>query len=92
MDRFVIPCVKIDCIYYFWWDRYTPCSIKLFGLQMALLPLHLLLESDLPDLLVCLVEESVGGKLQGQSPIQKLFGEKVHTFDNASGENELPPQ
>ena len=51
---------------------------------------HLRLESDLSDPLVCLVEEPVGGKLQGQSPIQKLFGEKDHTFDNASSENGLP--
>ena len=51
---------------------------------------HLRLESDLSNLLVCLVEEPVDGTPQGQSPILKFFREKVHTFDNASSENELP--
>ena len=37
MHRFVIPCMKIDCIFYFWWSRYTPCSIELFVLQISLL-------------------------------------------------------
>ena len=51
---------------------------------------HLRLESDLSDLLVCLVEDPAGGTSQGQSPIFKLLGKKVHTFDNASSENEMP--
>jgi hypothetical protein len=44
------------------------------------------------DLLVCLVEESVGGASQGQSPILKFPGKKVRTFDKASSANELPVQ
>ena len=51
---------------------------------------HLRLELDPSDPLVCLVEEPVDGTPQGQSPILKFFREKVHTFDNASSENELP--
>ena len=101
--------MKFDCICYFWWDRYTPSSIELFGLQMSLLLLdrassrfrpkheqssfegpeirfdHLRLELDLSDLLVCLLEESIVAGSESD-----CFWEKIHTFDNASSENELP--
>ena len=61
-------------------------------MQLALVHWHydLMGKSKHLHLLVCLVEEPVGGKLQGQSPVLKLSGKKVQTFDNASSENELP--
>ena len=37
---------------------------------------HALLEADLSDLLVCVVDEPVGGTSQGQSPTLKLLGGK----------------
>jgi hypothetical protein len=52
---------------------------------------HLRFESNLSDLLVCLVKEPAGVRGESESDTQ-IVGEKVYTFDNASRENDVSPE